>query len=81
MTSVENIHYDAMIRYAASAVTSTIKLSNGKVQKPNELYTYEFHNLILILMQVMEEKDDTYKDAIDEIESIIELINEELGAN
>ncbi len=78
---MENIHYDAMIRYAAPAVTSTIKWSTGKIQKPDELFTYEFQNLILVLMQVMEEKDDTYKQAINEIERITELINQELETN
>lgn len=75
---MENIHYDAMIRYAAPAVTSTIKWATGKIQKPDELYTFEFQNLILIFIQVMEEKDDTYKQAVNEIDVIMGLIAEEL---
>ncbi|MEX0290429.1 MAG: DUF6090 family protein [Flavobacteriaceae bacterium] len=75
---IENIHYDAMMRYAAPALSSTVKWSTGVIQKPEELYTYEFQNLIEILMQVMLEKDDTYKEALREIDLLTALINEEL---
>lgn len=75
---MENIHYDAMMRYAAPAVTSTVKWSTGKIQQPDKIYSYEFQNLILVLMHVMEEKDETYNQAINYIEKLTALINEEL---
>ena len=72
---MENIHYDAMIGYAAPAVTSTVKWSTRKIQEPDKVYSYEFQNLILTLMHVMEEKDATYKKAIKEIEELTALID------
>lgn len=75
---MENIHYNAMIRYAAPAMTSVVKWSTRKIQVPDKVYSYEFQNLILVLMHIMEEKDDTYNQAIKEIERLTTLIDEEL---
>ncbi|MGI9545128.1 MAG: DUF6090 family protein [Cyclobacteriaceae bacterium] len=75
---MENIHYDVLMRYVAPSVMNSIKWSTSKIQKPEVLYTFEFQNLTLALMQVMEEKDDTYNQAIREIEELTALINEEL---
>ena len=76
---MENIHYDAMIRYAAPAVTSTIKWSTGKVQQPDKLYSYEFQNLIIVLLDVIDEKDGSYSQALSKIEELTILLNEELA--
>ena len=43
------------------------------------MFTYEFQNLIVILMQVMEEKDRTYNSALNEIERVTKLIDDELN--
>jgi len=75
---MENIHHDAVMRYAAPAITSTVKWSTRKIQVPDKVYSFEFQNLILVLIQIMEEKDDTYNWALKEIEELTELIDEEL---
>ena len=53
---MENIHYDAMIIYTAPAITPVLKFSTSEIKKPDDVFTYEFQNLIIILMQVMEER-------------------------
>ena len=78
---MENIHHEAMMRYAGPAVTSTVSWSTRKIQEPDKVYSYEFQNLILILMHVMEEKDATYKKAIKEIEELTALIDATLETN
>jgi len=78
---MENIHYDVMMEYTAPAVTSVLKFSTIEIKKPNDVFTYEFQNILLTLMQVMKEKDRTYKEALDGIDLVTKLIDEELKVN
>ncbi len=78
---MESIHYDAMMDYTAPTVISVLKFSTGEIKKPDDVFTYEFQNLVIMLMQVMEEKDRTYDQAINEIDVVTKLIYEELKAN
>lgn len=55
-----------------------LKFSDASVQKPDQLYAYQFQNLVLSLIQIMTEKDKVYKEAIVEINNITDLINKEL---
>lgn len=78
MNRMENIHYDAIMTHAIQAINPVIKFSNGKIQKQEEIYNYEFQNLILSILQVMTEKDKVYQEALREIEFTTILINDEL---
>ncbi|EAR01697.1 DUF6090 family protein [Maribacter sp. HTCC2170] len=78
LNRMENIHYDAMISHVITAVNPVLKFSDGKIQKPDLVYTYEFQNLVLSLLKVMEEKDKVYHEALHEIEVITGLIDKEL---
>jgi len=75
---MENIHYDAMMTYVIQAVTPALKFSDASIQKTEQIYTYQFQNLILSLIQVMTEKSEVYNEALDEINNITNLINTEL---
>ncbi len=75
---MENIHYDAIMNHVAPSIIPVLKFSNAKIQKPDQLYTYEFQNLLIVLLQVMEEKDKVYGEAIDEIDLVTKFIDEEL---
>jgi len=79
MNRMENIHYDAMMTYVIQSVTPALKFSDASIQKPELIYTYQFQNLILSLIQVMTEKALVYSDALFEIDSIKNLIDTELG--
>jgi hypothetical protein len=72
---MENIHHEAMMGFAAPAVTSAVSWSTRKIQEQDKVYSYEFQNLILILIHIMEEKDTTYKIAIKEIEELTAIID------
>ncbi len=78
LNRMENIHYDAVMQYAAPGMTSTIKLQSGEIMKPDEIYTFQFQNLIFLLIRVMEEKTDTYTSTIYYIDRTVELIDKEL---
>ena len=41
-------------------------------------FTYKFQNLIIILLQVMEEKNEVYNKTLNEIDRLITLIDIEL---
>ena len=75
---MESIHYDAMMNYTGPMISSVLKFSTSEIKKPDDVFTYEFQNMVMSLMQVMEEKDRTYDKAMNEIEEVIKLIDEEL---
>ena len=78
---MESIHYDAMMNYTAPAATSVLKFATREIKKPDDVFTYEFQNLVIMLMQVMEEKDRTYDQAINEIDVVTKFIDDELDTN
>ena len=77
---MESIHYDAMMNYTGPVVASVLKYSTLEIKKPDAVFTYEFQNLVISLIQIMEEKDRTYNQARNKIEHIIKSIDEELKA-
>ncbi len=78
---MENIHYDAMMNYVVPSLTPNIKFADAKIMKPDTIYSFEFQNLLLSLLQIMAEKDKVYNEALNEIESVTELIDTELEEN
>ncbi len=78
MNRMESIHYDAMMNHVVITTNSVLKFSDNQIKKPDLIYTYEFQNMILILIQIMEEKNKTYTSALDKIESTISYIDKEL---
>lgn len=75
---MEKIHYDIILNYAAPGITNVLKFSTGEIQTPDSLYSYRFQNLIVLLLKIMQEKDQVYHSAIDEIDSLIQMIDKEL---
>ena len=75
---MENIHYDASMNFVAPSISPVLKFSNGKVQKPDQVYHYEFQNLVLSLLKIMEEKNKVYNETLHTIDVITGLIEEEL---
>ena len=78
MNRMERIHYDAMMNHVSLLTFPVLKFSDNQIKKPELVYTYEFQNMILILIQIMEEKNRTYTSALDKIESTISYIDKEL---
>ena len=75
---MENIHYDAMMNHVVIATGAVLNYSTNEIKKPEDVFTYEFQNHIVILMQIMEEKDRTYNKTLNEIARVTILIDEEL---
>ena len=76
---MENIHYDAIMRGVIPKVSEVVKFSDGRIQRPELVYSFEFQNMILTLLRIMAEKDDIYHRALRRIHEITTLIDEELG--
>jgi len=75
---MENIHFDFIIQFIVPPLQKTIRLSTNQVEKPEQLYSYEFQNLIFLSIRIMREKDEIYHRAINEIDAITKLIEEEI---
>jgi hypothetical protein len=75
---MENIHYDAMMKYVIVAISPVMAFATSEIKKPDAIFTYEFQNLVVMLLQIMDEKDRTYNKALNEIERVTILIDEEL---
>lgn len=81
LNRLENIHYDAMMNYMVSSMNPIINFTTGEIMKPDDLYSYQFQNLITAILQIMSEKDHAYNQALTEINSITELIGIELNGD
>ena len=78
MNRMERIHLDVIIFSLAMDLQVVMKYSDRSVQIPNKLYGYAFQKHFLTMIGVMNEKDEIYHRAVDEIETITELIQKEL---
>jgi hypothetical protein len=77
---MESIHYDAMMGHVVAVINPLIKYSTNEIILQDDVFNYKFQNILIILMQIMEEKDQTYNKAISSIDYITDLINKELLA-
>jgi hypothetical protein len=78
LNRVEMIHQQVILDFIGPLVLNNIDLSSGIAEKPDALYTFQFQNLILVSIDLMEEKDAIYQRAQREIDAISLLIEEEL---
>ena len=78
MNRMENIHYDAMMQYVVVALSPVISFAANEIKKPDVVFTYEFQNLVIMLMQIMNEKDQVYNHTLNEIERVLKIIDKEL---
>ena len=76
---MENIHYDVVLRYVIPSINPIIDFSAAKVQIPEKIFSYEFQNMIVMLLEVMKEKNDTYTSALEEIDRITTLVDKEIS--
>ena len=78
---MENIHYDAIMNHTVAVINPVLKYSTSEIKKPDIVFSYQFQNLVIILIQVMTEKDKTYEQALNGIELVTTLIDKELSNN
>lgn len=77
LNRMEAIHLDAVM-LVIPEVIQTVQLTTGKVENEDYLFGSKFQNLFVITLRLMDEKDEVYNRAIKEIESIVQLIDDEI---
>lgn len=75
---METVHQQFILDHVGPAVINNIHLASGKAERPENLYSFQFQNLIISSVRLMKEKDELYQLASEEIDNIVILIEEEL---
>jgi hypothetical protein len=81
MNRMEKIHFQVIMGGAHWDIHKSIKFSDGSARKPEKLFGIDFQNHFIAMMGIMIEKDEIYHRAINEIEIITKLIDEELNSD
>lgn len=77
LNRIESIHLDAVMSLIPE-LSQTVHLSTGEVENVDYLYGFRFQNLYIITLRIMDEKDVVYNRTLNEIDSIVQLIDNEL---
>ena len=77
LNRMEAIHFDAIMSIVPE-ILPNIRLSTSKVENEDYLYGLVFENLFVLTHSVTSEKDEVYNRIINEIESIVQLIDDEI---
>ena len=78
---METIHFEVINNNVISKIIEIVNIDNQQATNPENLYTPPLQNLIIILMEIMKEKAQTYNDTIAAIDSLILEIDKELNTN
>ncbi|WP_181039967.1 hypothetical protein [Aureitalea marina] len=79
LNRMQTIHFDAVMSLIPH-LNKTIRFSNSKVENPDLLYSFESQNMFILALHVMNEKDQVYQRALEEIDAILELIDQEIDS-
>lgn len=77
VNKLEEIHWEIIINELSPELRGVINYANLKVVKPEKLFSVEIQNFIVESIYLTKGKDAIYNKALNEIETIIQLINEE----
>lgn len=77
---METIHYDAIMRMIPE-ISGTVNFSSKKIIDEDRLYSPSFQNQFALSLRVIEEKEQVYLRALNEIDALVSLIGEELKEN
>jgi hypothetical protein len=75
---IEASHFE-LIKAIYPDLGKIIRFNPKKVERVDDLFAFEFQNHFFIIKDIMIEKDDIYHKALEEINHILSLIDEELS--
>ncbi len=78
LNRMEMIHYNTVMDYVVKSTLMNMRLSTGEIMEPDAIYTYQFENLIISLLSIMNEKQHAYNQAHAQISKITQWIDAEL---
>jgi len=80
INKMEDLHRDLLLNgEVINNLSNMLKFVSREVIQTDELYSIKFQNFIISFIGIMNEKDEVYNRALDEIQSITELIDKELN--
>ena len=75
---LENVHADVALNTVLPNVVLAVQISPFEVKNPDLLFDYSFHNIFLLFIGLIEEKNGVYQDAITQIDALLGAIGLEL---
>ena len=75
---LEENHFKVILELGGANLLDNINFSTGQIERPDEIYSFKFQNLLYVFMNISEEKDEIYHRALSEIDAISGLIENEL---
>lgn len=79
INKMEEIHKEVILKEAAVRISENFKLLTLEAIDVDKLYSINFQNLIILIMGIMNEKDEIYNRTLGEIQTVIEYIDKEIG--
>lgn len=79
INKMEDIHFDVIKLIVLPDLVESIQFDPCKVERPDALYTFKFKNRFTVLVDIMKEKNEVYDRAINGINEIVGLIDNELN--
>jgi hypothetical protein len=79
INKMEDIHFDVIKLIAIPDLIKYLDFQTVQIERPEELYQFEFKNRFSMMMEIMREKDEVYDRTIYKINKIIALIDNELA--
>jgi hypothetical protein len=76
---LENIHWEIIINELSPALRGVVNFDAFKAVKAERLYEVEMQNIFVESIYLTAAKDSVYSKALREIDTIVKLINTELG--
>lgn len=76
---MENIHWELILEIISKDLIDRIRLSTEESAYPEALYGYPFHNRIIVLISIMEEKKEVYQRTLQQIDDLTEIIEKEIA--
>lgn len=75
---LEENHFKVILELGGTNLIDNMNFSTGQIERPDEIYSFKFQNLLYVFMNISEEKDEIYHRALSEIDAISDLIENEL---
>lgn len=74
---METIHYDFIMRFMPELI-EVVNMPSKRVMDEDRLYSGVLQNIFALSLRIMREKDAVYNGALEEIETLISLIDQEV---
>ena len=78
---LEDVHKQVVLQDIITTVVDFVQFDPLEVKKPDALYSYQFNNVLYLLIGLIMEKHGVYQVAIDDIDKLVASIESELSSS